>query len=186
MADSLRFVFHSGGSLMMAAVSVLSWCVLLLLLAAASISDARWRRIPNGWVLTGLASGLALQLGLPGGAGLFDGARPGGVGVRDAGAAVLIMGLAGGLLWRLRLFGGGDAKLLGAVASFTGTAGVLPVLLLTLVAGGVLALAALVWPSLRLASGAQPSTRGRIPYSWAIAAGGLAYAATSFAGLLPR
>jgi prepilin peptidase CpaA len=170
-------------------VPVAIWSAFVVWLALACVSDARERRIPNSLVLIGMAAGLAFQAGLPRGAGLFAAVGVGSVGLANACTAVALAALAGALLWRLRLFGGGDAKLLAAVGSFSGIAGVLPVLLLTLMAGGVLALGTAMLLRTRLGSVQEHGTahderRARIPYSWAIAAGSLGYAAMSRTGMV--
>jgi hypothetical protein len=96
-------------------------------------------------------------------------------GLGAAGAALgLLLALAAGLaLWRARLFGAGDAELLAAVGAFTGAAGVLPVLLWSLLAGGVLAVCVAVPAMLR---GTTPRP---MPYALALAGGTFAHAAAA-------
>lgn len=165
----------------------LGWIALLLCLAVACAWDWRQRRIPNALVLATAATGLALQTLLPAGQGLFAATSPGAVGTGPALLALVALLLPGLLLWRLRFFGAGDAKLLAAVGPFVGPAGVLPVLLFTLVCGGVLALLARALPLLalsapRLASGALASGALRLPYALAIAAGTVTQALATTAG----
>jgi prepilin peptidase CpaA len=145
---------------------------LLALLVAASATDLRARRIPNVLVATGAILGLGLQAALPAGRGLFEPSAPGSIGLGAALLAGIVLLAAGMLLWRAGLFGAGDAKLLAAVGPFVGPAGVLPVLLYTLLAGGLLALAG-------AAARATPALRTgaiRLPYALAIAGGALTYA----------
>lgn len=123
----------------------IAWVVLAVLLAAACAIDLRSRRIPNPLVVSGALLGLGLQVTLPAGRGLFDTSTPGAIGLSPAMLATVVLLLAGGLLWRLRLMGAGDAKLLAAVGPYVGPAGVLPVLLYTLLAGGVVALVTAWW-----------------------------------------
>lgn len=165
---------------------------LIGLLAVASAIDLRTRRIPNALVLTGALLGLGLQAALPAGRGLFDAFAPGGIGLSAALLAGVVMLAAGMLLWRGGLFGAGDAKLLAALGPYVGPAGVLPVLLYTLVAGSVLALAALAWHQghlwlatrARLPRAARPRPRPQLPYALAITAGTFAHAGPGVMALL--
>jgi prepilin peptidase CpaA len=158
---------------------------LLALLLAASAVDLRSRRIPNVLVVTGALIGLGLQATWPAGRGLFDPAWPGAIGLNAALLATVALLAAGALLWRAGLFGAGDAKLLAALGPYIGPAGVLPVLLYTLLAGGVLALAVSAWRTgqlwlaARTPAPAAPAAIGalRLPYALAIAAGALAHVA---------
>jgi len=159
----------------------------LAMLAIAVWTDLRQRRIPNRLVLVGLGVALALSV------------APGGIGLRSA-----LLGMAAGFalllpLHLLRVMGAGDVKLMAAVGAFVGLQAVLMVVLLTLVAGGVLALAwALGLGRLRdvlrnVRAGlflcaadiagrslprpeSLPTIQARIPYALAIAAGAVAQA----------
>lgn len=93
-------------------------------------------------------------------------------------AAAIIF--AGFLLWRLGGLGGGDVKLLAASALFVGVDGAITLLVGTVLAGGVLALAYLVGLMLlptvttltaNLGSARGAGCRRSIPYGVAIAAG---------------
>ncbi|MEE2690499.1 MAG: prepilin peptidase [Pseudomonadota bacterium] len=94
------------------------------------------------------------------------------------GAAALTIGFA---LFALRIFGGGDAKLLAAVAPWIGAAGMLSFLFNVAFAGGVLAVALILFrktPALPIYAQAPwimrlHSRPKDIPYAVAIAAGGL-------------
>jgi prepilin peptidase CpaA len=177
--------------------SELRWLVpaalYLLLLALAVRSDVRTRRIPNKLVLAGMLSGAALQLLLPAGEGLFSHAF-GSLGLTQA-----LAGLGLGLLvllpmYALGVMGAGDVKLLAMAGVFLGPDEVLRAALLTMLAGGVLALAAACWQGalrqvlgnlrtmlwnscLRMFAGggarmiAPPAPTGKLPYAIAIAAG---------------
>lgn len=151
----------------------------LPLLLAAAAADVAWRRIPNG-----IAAALA-AIGL---------LRHAGAGAGALGLALLVacgVLAAGMLLWRRGLIGGGDVKLLAAVALLL-PPGAVPALLLAVpLAGGVLALGHLALG--RLLRGRPPAARGGgrlrrilrregrriargapLPYGVAIAAGAIA------------
>lgn len=157
--------------------------LLAALLGVACWTDLRTRRIPNGLVVSGAAAALGLQAMLPAGQGLFAVHGAGAIGVPAALAALALLGLAGVLLWRARLFGAGDAKLLAAVGPYVGPDSALPLLLATFACGGVLALLALVLRNARrlhtplqatpaaLGNGLPNRPRTRLPYALAIAAG---------------
>lgn len=107
--------------------------VLLLWLAAAVGIDLRERRIPNIINLSGALIGL--------GCGLFAGWD--GLGTATLG---LLTGLALFLpLHASGILGAGDVKLLAAASAFLGPLGAVNAALFTLVAGGVYAMATLVW-----------------------------------------
>jgi prepilin peptidase CpaA len=163
--------------------------VLGLLLALAVWSDLRKRRIPNGLVLAGLALALVFQGAAAPGTGLF--AHPsGGIGLPSglAGAAVGLLVPMPFYAWRL--LGAGDVKLLAMVGAWLGPAQAAGAILLTMLAGGVLALIfALCTGVLAKAlanarematrmlvlglghAGDAPAATGRLPYAFAIAAG---------------
>ncbi len=170
--------------------------VLALLLAGAVWHDVRSRRIPNKLVLAGMLAGLALHTLLPTGAGFFS-PDPGGLGLLGSLAG---LGLGFGLLlpaWLLRAMGAGDVKLMAMVGAFLGAEGALAAVLLTMVAGGVMAIAAALWSGaltqvlanvrfmlthsmIKAMSGSGVSLEapavatGRLPYAVAIATGTLA------------
>lgn len=99
---------------------------LLAVAGAAAVSDVRSARIPNALTLTGLLAGLALAAGTGtlGSSGLAAGAAFG----------------LGSLLFGARVLGGGDVKLMIAVAALLGLDRFLLSLLLTAVAGAALSL----------------------------------------------
>jgi prepilin peptidase CpaA len=100
--------------------------------------DVRERRIPNKIVAGGMLCGLVLQTLAPLGSGLFEFSW-GGLGPWQA-----LLGLAAGLalfmpLHLLRAVGAGDVKLLAMVGTWLGPQLLLGATLLTLLAGGLLA-----------------------------------------------
>lgn len=125
-------------------MSTLPLLLLLVLLGVAVVTDARARRIPNAVVFPGMLAAFALHALLPAGAGLFT-APVGGLGILSAlGGWALGLGLLLPM-YALRLMGAGDVKLLAMVGAFVGAGQILTVGLLTLVAGGVLALGFAAW-----------------------------------------
>ena len=95
----------------------------------AAWSDVRTRRIPNALTVTALAAALALSLAGGGVAQML--------GALGAAGVVLLLGIP---LFALGLLGGGDVKLMIAFGAALGMERLLPALLLTAVAGGMLAL----------------------------------------------
>lgn len=142
----------------------------LALLVAAATTDVLERRIPNAVTLALALVGLA-RLGLALGAG----APPLPI-VADvvAAAAVFAVGAAG---FNAGLVGGGDVKLLAAAALWLGAAALLPFLMATALAGGVLAALFLVRGFVRPGGG-----RVALPYGVAIAAGAVLTGGTGLWG----
>lgn len=150
---------------------------LLLILAVAVREDLSSHRIPNGLTLGALALGIALQ-SYGGGFHSF--------GWSVAGAAA---GLASLLPFYLRKgMGAGDVKLMMAAGAFLGPVDALVAVLLSLVAGAVLAVLLVVWrvassPGVlalpgngiagdsKLQSAFARATAERFPYAAAIASG---------------
>ncbi|MDY0883291.1 prepilin peptidase [Dongia soli] len=133
----------------------------IVLMILAALSDSRSYLIPN-WLTAGVALTAAVSfLRLP-----FDLTFL----ALHLGAALLILAV-GFALFAQDLFGGGDVKLLTALALWTGFADLPRLLLVTTLAGGLLALGILIWRRLRLASGGVIDQR--LPYGIAIAAGGI-------------
>ena len=170
-------------------MSLLPLLLLLALLAAAVWHDVRTRRIPNAVVFPGALAALALHALLPAGDGLF--ATPAG----SLGMLSALGGLGLGLafllpMYALRLIGAGDVKLLAMVGAFVGAGQILSIAVVTLIAGGALALLVAAWQgSLRRVLGnawamalhsglsalggslaAPTGGTGRLPYAVAIAA----------------
>ncbi|MFM8510107.1 MAG: prepilin peptidase [Betaproteobacteria bacterium] len=134
-----------------------AWVVLAALLFAAVVADLRTRRIPNRLVAAGALSAMAQQALLPLGPHPAVGPLYGSPGVLMGGMAAALMLAIGVLLWRVGLWGAGDAKWLAVLAGHAGPDWVWPLLCWTLLAGGVLAL---VW---KLASRPNP-----MPYALSI------------------
>ena len=179
---------------------LLNWrtgSLILLLLAAAAI-DIRSHRIPNWLVLAGMLFGVFLNVWLP-----YS---------RDTGWLWPLEGIAIGLgaflpLYLIGAMGAGDVKLMATVGGFVGPAQMLPVLLYTMIAGGVLSILyvlvkgtarRMAWNLLSLfhpgmpnaMQGAGPlralapaNSAGRMPYGSAIAAGTIAYITAHQLGL---
>ena len=111
-----------------------AWWPVLVLLAVATVTDLRSRRIPNWLTLPFLAAGLVAG-GLTGGlAGLARSAA-------GVGLAILLLGA----FCFLRGMGWGDLKLCAAVGAWLGPSQLVLALIVTAVAGGVAAVAALLW-----------------------------------------
>lgn len=161
------------------------WALLLTLVTLWMLAccwfDWHRRRIPNSLILSGWIGAMLAQGLLPPGTGLLAVASPGAVGWVDAllaSATMLLLGLG---LWKVRLFGAADAKMLVAIAAVLGPPGVLPVLLLSIGAGGVLALLTLMvrrmagHPHPTMGPSGQASTS--LPYALAITVATLGYIA---------
>jgi prepilin peptidase CpaA len=159
----------------MAAV-VFTSCVVLagLLVVVAAISDLLTMTIPNRIPLA-----LVALFAVAATTGVMS---PAAVGLSVAtGVALFLVGVA---LFAAGVFGGGDAKLMPAVALFLGPMAVSPFILHTAVAGGILALLVLVARRAPLPAGVRGrpwidrlmTPRGGIPYGIAIAWGTFAAA----------
>lgn len=184
-----------------------SLSMLALGMLIALVSDIRDRRIPNPLVLLALGAGVFFNLAGPQTAayhaGLFT-LTPGALGVWGA-----VLGALAGLALFLPLYlvhatGAGDVKLMAGIGSFTGAGAALNITLFILLAGGVLALARMLWAgnSRRVMANVatalgqmRPGSAGsfdiathsadRMPYGVAMAAGLLAYGAWIFSGRQP-
>jgi len=127
----------------------------------ASWWDLRSGQIPNWIPLAGLLTGLGLGLVSAGWSGLLT----------RLFAAILgstvfaVFYLAGGL-------GGGDVKLIGALAAVVGVRRVLPMAFWTALIGGLWAAVVVIWSKLRDPTG-PAGLRASIPYAPSIAAGAL-------------
>jgi prepilin peptidase CpaA len=108
--------------------------LLVVLLAIAVQSDLRHHRIPNKLTLVGLGAGLGLQTLAGGMHGLVSGLLGAGVGLACFAPFYL-----------LRAMGAGDVKLLAAVGAFLGPQVALTAALLALLAGGLGAVAYVLW-----------------------------------------
>ena len=151
----------------------LIWCAATGVLTAAAL-DLRTRRIPNLLTLPMMLIGVAAHLVNPSPAG------------RLAGILGICAGLPFFLLWRMQVVGAGDAKLLMGVGALVGLETGLWATFLSILCGGALSLAALVYTK-RLAglgtfargiwmafvTGTRADSVGalRVPMGFAIAAG---------------
>ena len=95
-----------------------------------SVHDLRERRIPNLLTGTAILVAFSLRAAYGGWSGLADSALAGFI----AGAVFLIFYLAGGM-------GAGDVKLMAAVGCFTGLSSLFVLMISTVIAGSVFALA---------------------------------------------
>jgi prepilin peptidase CpaA len=163
------------------AAHFLDWFAVFALLAsliAAAMSDASSFLIPNRYVAAVGAAFVLYAMGKPLGVWLH--------GV-EAGALVLAAGV---LLFERGILGGGDVKLLAAIALWTGFSDLPLLLLITGLAGGALALAHLsplhrLMPARTAAAPLGEDLRSRlrrpVPFGVAIALGGVAIALARFA-----
>lgn len=175
----------------------MSFGLLLLLgvLGVAVCTDLIAGRISNKLILSGMAGALSFQAVAGGGYGVLS-AAAGGIGLSAAFAGMAVGFAALFPLYLLRAMGAGDVKLMMVVGAFLGPLQTLGAVVLTFVAGGVLALAMALWQRslgqmltnlrfmlttsvVRAAGGSSPRfeplqhTAGRMPYAVAIAAGTL-------------
>ena len=179
------------------ALPSLLFATLGIVLMLAVWHDVRSRRIPNYVVFPGALLALILQSTLPNGAGLFV-APFGGLGLLAA-----LTGLGAGLafllpMYALRAMGAGDVKLMAMIGAFVGWQTILYIGVLTLLAGGALAVVVALFTGqlgrvfsnsfhmvshsvLKSLSDASPHIEapavpsGKLPYAIAIAAGTLPY-----------
>lgn len=140
----------------------MAWALLplIVLLVAAAATDCASRRIPHRLIAWGALSAVVSQAALPAGLHPLAALDPGTPGLLSGLAAAALMLVLSYALWRVGLFGAGDAKWLTVTAAHAGPALVPAQLLLTAVAGGVLAL---IWKAAR--------RQDSMPYAVAIAAG---------------
>ena len=107
----------------------IAWWPTLTALVIATISDIRSRRIPNWLVLPFLVAGIAVSIATRGWTGL---------GVSLSG--VLLGSLLLGGLYLLGGMGMGDVKLCAAIGAWVGPSQLLFALVMTAIAGGLIAL----------------------------------------------
>jgi prepilin peptidase CpaA len=145
-------------------------CVLVFagLLVWASIGDVRVYRIPN-WISLAIA---ALYIPFV----LSSGDKVGPMLLQGYTVGLLALAI-GFLLFMTKIMGGGDAKLLSAIGIWAGTAHAWDALVLTAVAGGILAVivAATIPMRIKLRGKAMVDKvrATKLPYGVAIAVGGL-------------
>lgn len=118
-------------------------------------------------------------------------AAPGAVGWGAAVAIAAAVFAGGAILFALGLMGGGDVKLLSAVALWAGPAGIIEMMAVVAVAGGVIAViaasplkhgVALAFDAAGRTAARDALLAGAIPYGVAIAAGGAFTGAALLAG----
>lgn len=131
-----------------------SYAILAACLLAACWSDVRYRRIPNWLVLATAAGAVPLLVMTALDQGPWQLASHFG-----AGAALLALGIGS---FALRMFGGGDAKLLGAIGLYFAL-GELPMLLIVMALTAVALLA--LWVTYRVARGLKIRRNNTDPYS---------------------
>ncbi len=141
------------------------------LMLVAGAGDAISMRIPN-WLTLLIAAAffpMALLTGMP---------------MAELGihmAAALGLFVAGFVLFSFGLFGGGDAKLLAAAGLWLGWPTLIPFLMMTALAGGLLALAVATWAFIKINSEIQEGSvfkrfsamKPDVPYGIAFAAGAI-------------
>ena len=108
----------------------IAWWPTLLVLAVAMFTDLRSRRIPNWLVLPFLLAGLAVSTLLYGGRGLLSGVE----GALLAAALLGVFCFLGGM-------GAGDLKLCAAIGAWIWPEQLAAALILTAIAGGLIAVA---------------------------------------------
>ncbi len=152
-------------------ISFLSVTVFPLLMIVAGTGDALSMRIPN-WLTLLIALAffpMAIMAGMP---------------WSMVGVHVLVgLGLfaAGFVLFALGLFGGGDSKLLAAAGLWLGWADLMPFLVMTAFAGGILAICVAAWSAINVASEIREGSvfrhlgkiKPNVPYGYAFAIGAL-------------
>ncbi len=152
-------------------VEFLSMTIFPALMIVAGAGDALSMRIPN-W-LTLLIAALFLPM-----------AMATGMSWPDIGAHLLTgfaMFVLGFVIFAMRLFGGGDAKLLAAAALWLGWSDLMPFLVMTAFAGGLLALCVGVWALVSQNSEIRDgslfrrfgSIKPNVPYGYAFAIGAI-------------
>jgi prepilin peptidase CpaA len=149
--------------------ALLSTTLFPILMILAGAGDALTMRIPN-WLnilIALLFFPMAVLTGMP----VAD------IGLHLAvGVAMFVLGFA---LFSLGLFGGGDAKLLAAAGLWLGWPDLLDFLVVTAIAGGILALCVGAWSVIRFNSELQDgsifrrfkSIKPNVPYGYAFAIG---------------
>lgn len=149
-----------------------------LLTIIAGAGDVMTLRIPN-WLVISLAAAFPAFA-------WAAGMTPFLFGIHVATAVALLA--AGFVLFSLRLFGGGDAKLMAAAGLWLGFPCVIPFILLTAVAGGLLAGAIGIIHAIQMEASLRDSWAARllasfrpdVPYGFAIAAGAILAVPYSF------
>jgi prepilin peptidase CpaA len=154
---------------------VLSLSVLPILMILAALTDILSFRIPN-W-LTVLTAAMFFPMAWMTGMPLVEFGWH-----LAAGVGLFVLGF---LLFTVRLFGGGDAKLMAAAGLWFGTSQTIPFLAMTAIAGGLLAILVVIWAFIAqmiqlqgtkegsLAHAALKSIKPKLPYGFAFAIGAI-------------
>lgn len=152
-------------------VHTLSMTLFPVLMIVAGAGDALSLRIPNWLTLTiaGLFFPMAFLTGMP----LAD------IGFHVAVGIALFV--AGFLLFSFGVFGGGDAKLLAAAGLWFGSAQLVPFLVSTVLAGGLLAVGVAVWSFIAMSweihdvplASRIKQLKPNVPYGYAFAVGAI-------------
>lgn len=135
-----------------------AWWPTVVVLAVATFTDLRSRRIPNWLVLPFLVAGLVVPAWLHGWHGFGQSMEGFGLGAAVFGVLSWIGGM-----------GMGDVKLVAAIGAWIGPQQLVFAMVITAMAGGLIALAAAIWGGFR---GDSWKSR-KIPYAPAIAIGTL-------------
>ncbi len=106
-----------------------AWWPTVVVLAIATFTDLRSRRIPNWLVLPFLAAGLIVPAALVGWHGLWQSLEGLGLGA-----------LVYGVLYWMGGMGMGDVKLMAAIGAWVGPSQLMVAMLLTAMAGGIMVL----------------------------------------------
>ena len=114
-------------------LTIVNYALLVPLAALITYYDARYRRIPNAFVLATLVAGLSMNAALGGWQGLLASAG----GCLAAFCLMLLLHVFGAM-------GAGDVKLFGAIGSVIGSSLVMPTFLVVLLTGGVLAVVTMI------------------------------------------
>jgi len=136
----------------------IAWWPTLVVLAVATFTDLRSRRIPNWLVLPFMAAGLVVPACLLGWHGF-------GQSIEGFGLGALVFGI---LSW-IAGMGMGDVKLVAAIGAWVGPQQLVFAMLLTAMAGGLIAVGAAIYGQF---AGDTWKSR-KIPYAPAIAIGTL-------------
>jgi prepilin peptidase CpaA len=152
-------------------ISFLSVTVFPLLMIVAGTGDALSMRIPN-WLTALIALSflpMALLTGMPWSV------------IGEHALVGLGLFVAGFALFALGVFGGGDSKLLAAAGLWLGWADLMPFLVMTAFAGGILAICVALWSAINVASEIREGSvfrhlgkiKPNVPYGYAFAIGAL-------------
>jgi prepilin peptidase CpaA len=156
-------------------LNALSLLVLPLLMLLAAANDLAAMRIPN-W-LTALIAVLFFPMAVLTNMPVSE--------IGSHAIAGVILFFAGYMLFTMRLFGGGDAKLMAAAGLWFGSKDAMQFLVMTAVAGGVLALVYMIWTAITLMKSDVDSNETlsfrqrlkrvspKLPYGCALAAGAI-------------